>query len=141
MKYKQRKNPCPACPYVQSTASGIWAREEYEKLPKYDPGQFIPDMSVFQCHHTSEKKSLICQGWLDCHGADELIGIRLAHIQGRIPDDFDYEPSEAVVYASGQEAMEFGVRDIENPSDEALEQIDQLSKMKRIKDARPPDNT
>lgn len=138
--YTQRKTPCPACPYVKSTPSGIWHREEYEKLPKYDKGDGheTPEMSVFQCHHTSDKKNLICQGWLDCHGADELIGLRIAHAMGDMPDDFDNEPSGVDVYESGQEAMEYGVSEIEQPSDQAYDQIRLLSKMKRIRDALNP---
>ena len=31
-----RKNPCPSCPFRVGVESGIWAAEEYQKLPAYD---------------------------------------------------------------------------------------------------------
>ena len=126
--YTQRKEPCPQCPYVRTTPSGIWHQTEYEKLPKYDPQKIDVndelfelnlDTSVFHCHHTNDQKDIICQGWLDCHGADQLLGIRMAHFRGKLPDNFDYEPSGADVYATGKEAMDHGTKEIEKPGREA----------------------
>jgi hypothetical protein len=30
------KYPCPSCPYRKDVPSGVWAPEEYDKLPAYD---------------------------------------------------------------------------------------------------------
>lgn len=79
---------------------------------------------------------IICQGWLDCHGASELLAVRLASFRSDLPEEFDSSPSGADVYSDGREAMEFGVRDIEDPSDGARELIRILNEMSRMREAK-----
>jgi hypothetical protein len=48
------KVPCSSCPYRIDTPPGVWASEEYEKLPQYSPtdGQ-VPALGIFLCHQTN----------------------------------------------------------------------------------------
>lgn len=129
-KYAQRDKPCPTCPYVKSTPSGMWAKEEYTKLPGYDGDTGTQRMELFQCHYSIRglKKRTICQGWLDCHNGDELLAIRLARMRNSLPDNFSTEPSGADVYASGKEACDAGLKDVDKPSKEAISMIKKVSR-------------
>ena len=127
--FKQRKKPCPACPYVKATPSGIWHADEYEKLRGYDddPAKAVSQsLAIFGCHHTTGKTDIICQGWLDCHGAEDLLAVRLGFITGSMPHSLDYEPSGVEVWGSGNEAADNGEREIEDPTDEAAQIIQSL---------------
>ena len=128
--YNQQKKPCPTCPYVKATPSGIWHQEEYEKLPGYDGPTELQNHKTFLCHYSdlpSEKETL-CQGWLDCHGADNLLALRFAYIMKKIGPEFRNKASGVEVYASGYEAMVAGLEDIEDPSSEAALKIKRLEK-------------
>jgi hypothetical protein len=130
-KFKQREKPCPTCPYLKSTPPGVWHPDEYKKLEKYDYDPWegkSPELSIFHCHYTTRgiDKNTICQGWLDCHGADELISMRIARLSGKIPDDFRWEPSGADVYKSGKEAAIKGLMGVKNPSEKAKKLINKL---------------
>lgn len=43
-----RTEPCSSCPYRRDVPSGVWHREEYEKLLQYDDSTEI--LPAFMCH-------------------------------------------------------------------------------------------
>jgi hypothetical protein len=54
--------------------SGIWAAEEYDKLPLYDGETFEQAPHLFMCH---QRDGSLCGGWLACHDPHELLALRL----------------------------------------------------------------
>ena len=131
-KLSQRKKPCPTCPYAKSTPPGVWSPSEYKKLPSYDGETWEQNLALFQCHYSNRGKRVptICQGWLDCHDAGQLLAIRLAMVDGRLPDDFSFEHSGTEVYGSGVEACKVGLSGCDNPSKEAQKVMSKLEKMR-----------
>lgn len=120
------KVPCGTCPYRRDVPSGVWAREEYEKLPGYD-GEIIDQLQagalgVFMCH---QRDGCLCGGWLLTHGADNLAALRLHPVD---PSAFTYT-SDVPVWPSGAAAHDHGVRRIDNPSPDALRKIHGLTKL------------
>lgn len=100
------KRPCGSCPYRKDVPSGIWAREEYEKLPKYDGETWQQTFAIFMCH---QRDGHLCAGWLACHGPQELLALRLErNVDVRV---FSYT-TDVPVFASGAEACAHGVRDL-----------------------------
>lgn len=75
--------PCASCPYRRDVASGIWAAEEYAKLPAYDTDTPFQPANLFLCHQTSagDPRARVCAGWVGCHGSD-LLALRLAASRG-----------------------------------------------------------
>lgn len=76
---------CASCPYRRDVPAGIWAREEYGKLPGYDePTPFQP-RGVFLCHQHDPGTDghPVCGGWAGCHDGDELLALRMAVLGGR----------------------------------------------------------
>lgn len=113
-----RKRPCPSCPYRRDVPSGIWAAEEYAKLPGYDgdvPDQLIAGATgLFHCHSQQEH---LCAGWVGCHDMANSLAMRL---QWRDVDPAVFEYSSPVpLFASGAEAAEHGMRDLPRPGPEA----------------------
>lgn len=117
--------PCGTCPYRRDVPSGIWAKEEYEKLPNYDGSIFEQIQNnaggLFMCH---QRDGCLCGGWLATHGVDNLLAVRLMPIA---PFDGPYV-SDVPVFASGAEAAAHGLKDIDNPSPAAQRKIDGLVK-------------
>lgn len=126
-KHKALKEPCKFCPYRQDVPSGVWAAEEYQKLPGYD-GEIIDQFEngghgLFLCH---EKNGCLCTGWLACHGAENLLAIRL---HGRFVSEqvFDIDP-KTPVFSSGAEAALHGLKGVPAPDEKARRAIDILEK-------------
>jgi hypothetical protein len=119
------RSPCKSCPYRQDVPSGIWDESEYRKLLDYDEELPIQPLAVFMCHQSD---GCLCRGWLDTHG--DLASVRLAMHTGLLdPDDVCNALDEGPVvpvFASGREAAEHGMRDIEEPSDRAFDLMDQI---------------
>lgn len=116
-----RRRPCSSCPYRRDAPSGLWARNEYERLLRYDgttgeqaeQGAFGP----FLCHHDDGH---LCAGWVGCHDMYESLAIRLAQVNGLVLDldaIFAYR-SPVPLFASGREAAEHGLRDLDAPNPE-----------------------
>lgn len=109
--------PCGSCPYRVDVPSGIWAPEEYEKLPAYDQPTALQPVGVFMCHQVDGR---ICAGWAGCHDMGESLGVRLARAQ----DDLTPQVAEALyayttttpLFPSGTAAAEHGLADAQNPS-------------------------
>jgi len=122
---KPPARPCGSCPYRKDVPSGIWHEEEYAKLPGYD-GSIIEQLGnggvgLFMCH---QRDGCLCGGWLQTHGSDNLVALRLSSVD---PSAFGYS-SDVPCFDSGQEAARHGIQDIEDPSPEAMRLIDGLVK-------------
>lgn len=109
------KSPCKSCPYRRDVPSGVWAKEEYDKLPAYD-GEIIDQLRKeaygrFDCH---QRDGHLCAGWVAAHGAGELLALRMQ--ANKIdPSVWSYR-SPVPVFSSGKEAAEHGKRDLDNPT-------------------------
>lgn len=110
------KVPCGSCPYRRDVPAGIWAAEEYLKLPGYDGetlDQLLKDaVRLFFCHQDDGK---LCAGWAACHDTDHLLALRLHPVH---PSTFGYV-SPVPVFSSGAEAALHGLAGVENPGDDA----------------------
>ncbi len=127
-----RQHPCAACPYRCDVASGVWAAEEYDKLVQYDAPTSYQPLASFSCHATPEK---LCHGWAVVHmsrGTEyDLLALRLVQIHGRLEIPLAALP----LFASGQEAADHGRRDIEEPSETAVNTMERLKrKYRRLSD-------
>lgn len=115
-----RTQPCAACPYRKDVASGVWAAEEYDKLPPYDAPTAEQPMAVFKCHATPE---FACHGWAVCHTSRgheyDLLALRLTGIN-EIP------PAAVPLFSSGAEAAEHGRRDVARPKKHARQTMEKL---------------
>src|SRR5205085_516935 len=114
MTAKPPPTPCGSCPYRRDVPSGIWSREEYEKLPRYDRPTWEQPFGLFMCH---QRDGNLCGGWLACHDRDELLALRMSR---------DFDPTAVRLYstpvpvfASGAEACAHGLRDIDRPGSDA----------------------
>lgn len=117
-----RSQPCSACPYRCDVPSGVWAHEEYEKLREYDAPTGDQPFAVFACHATPES---LCHGWTVVHtnrGHEyDLLALRLRGA------DYNMIPEPTVaLFDSGNDAADWGQRDLEDPSDEAQETVARL---------------
>jgi hypothetical protein len=111
--------PCDSCPYRRDVPSGIWDASEYAKLLGYDEPTMLQPPWLFLCH---QQDGRVCAGWVGCHG-DQLLAIRLAAADRRMSLDtlcttVNYR-SPVPLFASGREAAEHGMAEIESPSLEA----------------------
>lgn len=127
---KPPKRPCGSCPYRRDVPSGLWAAEEYAKLPGYD-GEIIDQLhsgatGLFLCH---QRDGCLCGGWLQAHGAENLLATRLNRVD---PSAYGYQ-SDVPCFGSGAEAAAHGVREIEAPGPEARALIEKLTKLEGIK--------
>lgn len=125
MTYGIAKAPCKSCPYRCDVPSGVWAAEEYDKLPAYD-GEIIDQFrqggeALFLCH---QRDGQLCAGWVATHGAGNLLALRL---HGSKVDDtvWSYETSTPT-FSSGREACDHGKREIDAPSEPARRTIGRL---------------
>ncbi len=127
---KAPKVPCGSCPYRKDAPSGMWDRSEYEKLPMYD-GETMDQFAkggtaLFMCH---QDDGCLCGGWLMTHDRDHLIALRLHPVDASVAD---YDP-DVEVFASGQEAHDHGVRDIDEPSENTIRKIEGIEKLRGMK--------
>lgn len=109
---KVRSQPCEACPYRQDVPSGIWTKDEYDKLPPYDAPTGEQPIATFGCHAAPE---FYCHGWAVVHsnrGREfELLALRFwpaAIPKPKVP-----------LFSSGAEAAAHGIRNILKPSKRA----------------------
>jgi hypothetical protein len=121
------KAPCKSCPYRCDVPSGVWAENEYDKLPQYD-GEIIEQLgkggtALFLCH---QRDNNLCAGWLATHGSDNLLAMRLHGHQVK-EEVWGYE-SPVPVWSSGQEACDHGKAEIEEPGRKATKVIDRLTR-------------
>jgi hypothetical protein len=121
--------PCGSCPYRRDVPSGVWERDEYEKLVDYDEPTYAQPISVFLCH---QQDGRVCAGWCGTHDMENTLAVRLAAASGRVtPDTFDailaYETA-VPLFASGREAHDHGVADLDEPRRDAVRTIQKLER-------------
>lgn len=134
------KNPCGSCPYRRDAPSGLWAADEYQKLPAYDRPTTEQPTSVFLCH---QQDGRICAGWAGTHDMEESFGLRIALSMGSLPAE-DYAATvdfatSVPLFDSGQEAMEHGLRDLSDPSPRARRDAARLIRKEGITHDRDRD--
>lgn len=122
-------HPCGSCPYRRDVPSGVWAEEEYVKLPRYDGETFEQPPGVFMCH---QQDGRLCAGWAGCHDMHDNLGLRFASMTGRISFDdleatLDYTTTTPL-FATGAEAAAHGRAEIETPSDAAQRTVEKLER-------------
>lgn len=120
--------PCESCPYRSDVPAGIWAPEEYDKLPRYDEPTYAQPAQVFLCH---QRDGRVCAGWAGCHDGNQLLALRLAGINGSMmPDDIaatvEYR-SPAPIFDSGAAAAAHGQSGIDRPDERARRAIGKLT--------------
>lgn len=124
---KPRKRPCASCPYRRHAPSGVWSREEYEKLPRYDGD--IPEQEssrLFMCHL---QDGCLCSGWLGHRDPNELLAIRIALVQGRVDGDALEYTTDVPLFESGAAAAEHGLRDLAEPDPKAQAVIEKITRL------------
>lgn len=123
------KAPCKSCPYRRDVPSGVWGKEEYDKLPIYDKTIVEQLMgggyARFDCH---QRDGNLCAGWVATHGAVNLLALRLA--SERVAEDvWDYK-SPVPVFKSGADAAAHGIKAINRPGARARRMIQTLTRKK-----------
>lgn len=122
-------NPCGSCPYRRDVPSGLWAEEEYARLPQFDLGMPFQPPSVFMCHQADGR---VCAGWAGCHDMEDSLGIRLALIGEYMSEEVFYALLDYVasvpLFASGAEAAAHGRAQIADPPLEARRTIRKLER-------------
>lgn len=107
------KRPCVSCPYRQDVPSGLWVREEYEKLPDYDKPTGNQPPAAFFCHQNDGR---LCAGWVGCHGTDALgLRILLYTVPRKDADAIINYETDVPLFASGTEACVHGLEEIDDP--------------------------
>lgn len=115
-KIKAPPVPCGSCPYRRDVPSGIWSKEEYDKLLKYDGETWEQSPAVFMCH---QRDGCLCGGWLACHDPRELFALRMFQMYQEIdPSVFDYK-TDVPVFESGAAARAHGIKGIRRPGKRA----------------------
>jgi hypothetical protein len=129
MSHGPAKTPCRSCPYRKDVPSGVWAPEEYDKLPPYDNPTPSQPLGAFYCH---QQNGRLCAGWVGCHDMRESLGLRMAASFGHLsPEDVDAAldySSPVELFESGAAAAEHGRADITTPSERARRVIDVLTR-------------
>lgn len=121
------KRPCPTCPYLSTTPSGLWHPSEYQRLPMYDRPTMEQPVGMLLCHQTDGR---VCAGWASCHDQVESLSLRLALSMGRVsPATYeaiiDYQ-SPVPIFASGAEAAAHGLAETEAPGPAAQRAAEKL---------------
>jgi hypothetical protein len=133
--------PCTTCPYRRDVPAGIWAREEYLKLPGYDRQPFggVESLATFHCHQEPEiGKPTVCRGWLSVHA--DSVAVRIARFQGLITkEDMATIPihAEPNLYSTGADACRAGLKGVRRPGKKARSAIEKLKKRKAATEATP----
>lgn len=130
------KVPCKSCPYRKDVPSGVWHKEEYDKLPEYDdcdpaPGldRIMARLKRFDCHQSNGK---LCAGWVGCHGAQNLVALRMIESMGNVvhKDVWDYK-SPVPLWESGAAAAAHGKREIRRPKEMTKRMVATLARKLR----------
>lgn len=121
--------PCESCPYRRDVPSGVWAAEEYDKLPRYDDPTYAQPAGVFLCH---QRDGRVCAGWAGCHDGAHLLALRIAVRAGEMTvasyrATVTYS-SPVPLFASGSEAAVHGKAGINQPGAPARRVIAKVSR-------------
>lgn len=118
-----RSRPCSNCPYRLDCPSGVWDATEYAKLPPYDRPTAQQPLNAFACHATPD---FLCAGWAQVHTSRghefDLIALRIARVEV-IPE------ITTPLFASGREAAEHGLAEVNRPGPAAGAAIEKLTRI------------
>lgn len=117
-----RKEPCSACPYRQDSPSGLWAAEEYDKLPPYDAPTGSQPFEIFLCHATPDH---LCHGWAVV-GDWELLALRLYAAYSI--HEVEIPPPVVPLWSTHTQAADHGRAGIAAPSPRAMRTIHRLTR-------------
>lgn len=123
---KPRAKPCGSCPYRCDVPSGVWDASEYKKLLDFDGD--IPEQkrtSIFMCH-TGD--STVCAGWLGHDDPLQMLSVRLGLAFGKLDPSCASYTTKVPLFSSGAEAAAHGLRELENPNEDACTLIAKLEK-------------
>lgn len=125
-----RRTPCASCPYRTSVPSGIWHPDEYDKLRRYD-GETHEQTSVnvFHCHQGAGD---VCSGWLGHRDPADLLAVRIGIVSGTVDPSCAEYTTDVPLFASGAEAADHGIRDLETPDERASQAIAKIVRTRRI---------
>lgn len=130
--------PCEGCPYRQDVPAGIWAREEYDKLRRYDAEAPEQPRRILQCHleDAGSETARVCAGWSGCHGNQELLSLFLALVEGTI-DTTTFRAvigytSPVPLFDSGNAAADHGEAGIDEPSADAHRVMNKIARVRGI---------
>jgi hypothetical protein len=124
---RPRAKPCGSCPYRCDVPSGVWSPEEYAKLPRYDGDTGQQADRVFLCH-TGDNTA--CAGWLGHADAGNLLAVRLGIAMGKLDPACATYKTKVPLFASGREAAEHGLREVDSPDSDAVDLIRKLERKK-----------
>lgn len=119
-------NPCSTCPYRRDTPPGIWAREEYDKLPAWDDERNLA--GTFLCHQGN--RQALCRGWMEVHHRN--FAVRMA-VLSCSPPAGGWKPCDVALYDSGAQARAVGLKGLCKPGKKAREAIAKLAKKRGSK--------
>lgn len=109
--------------------SGLWAREEYDKLRGYDRPTFAQPVTLWLCHQhdRDSPRRRVCAGWAGCHDGTTLLAVRIALATGLLSPAnaraVESYTSPVPLFASGTQAADHGLADLDTPSLEAVHAI------------------
>jgi hypothetical protein len=131
-----RVRPCGSCPYRRDVPSGVWAAEEYVKLPQYD-GDIASQAragasGLFMCHLDDGS---LCAGWVGCHDMAESLAVRLHAEQLDVDEVLDYV-SPVPLFDSGAAAAAHGLRDVTCPGAAAQRMAEGLLRLRNGRSER-----
>lgn len=119
--------PCASCPYRVDVPSGVWHEDEYAKLPPYDEPTPCQPTGVFLCHQVNGRA---CAGWAGCHDMTHNLAIRIAESTGDMTpehaDEIRDYTTDVALFATGRQAADHGMRDVENPTLDAARTLHKI---------------
>jgi Family of unknown function (DUF6283) len=120
------RSPCGSCPYRRNVPAGVWAAEEYAKLPAYDNPTAEQPFGVFMCHQQDDRA---CAGWAGCHDMRENLALRLnsRHMTREVFTALLKYRTVAPLFNSGRAAAEHGLSGMEHPDRTARRVIDRIT--------------
>lgn len=123
------KNPCGSCPYRRDVPSGVWAAQEYVKLPPYDRDTQYQPAGLFMCH---QQDGHVCAGWAGTHDMEGNLAIRIAvamfHISPETYEAIRNYTTDVPLWDSGTEACAHGLAEVISPGEKALRAIANLER-------------
>lgn len=132
--------PCTTCPYRVDVPSGIWAKEEYEKLVAYDRPTFEQPPNLFMCHQSNNS---LCTGWVQSHAnrehAFDLLALRMIDRRKVDVDQVSkVAQSEPMVklFLTGSGARRHGLKQLAKPGPKAKSAMKRITKKRQQQPSR-----
>lgn len=132
-----RPNPCPSCPYRRDVPAGVWAADEYAKLPAWD-GEIVDQVaagafSAFDCH---QGDGSLCAGWLGHRDPFDLLAVRLGVASGALDESVLSYRTAVPLFASGADAAAHGRAGIDTPDARARTTVEKIIAARTARAAR-----